>query len=161
MAEQNTPNLNFSFRYTLGESGWNTGYDNNNWRVLEMLLRGNVISATTTAEPGSPTDGDLYIVPASATGTNWAGQDGDIAYYDGSASGGGDSWFFFTPLEGMRFFAADESQPYLYDGTGWDYEANYYGAYANDAAAASGSPAVAVGGWYINSSTGALTKRLA
>jgi hypothetical protein len=157
MAEQNTPNLSLSFRYTLGESGWNTGYDTN-WRLLEMLLQGNVLSASTTAEPGSPNDGDLYIVPASATGTDWAGEDEKLAYYDGSASGGADEWVFVTPLEGMRFFAADESQPYLFDGTNWDYEANYYGSYADDTAASGGS--VPIGGWYINSSTGALTKRL-
>lgn len=119
MAEQNTPNLNFSFRYTLGESGWNTGYDNNNWRVLEMLLRGNVVSASTTAQPGSPSDGDLYLIPPSATGADWATNDGDIAYYDGAASGGSNAWFLFTPLEGMRFKAADTNIWWEFNGTVW------------------------------------------
>ena len=118
MAEQNTPKLGFSFRYTLGESGWNTGYDNNNWRWLDVILRG-VISATTIAEPGAPSNGDAYIVPPSATGTNWAGQDGDIAYYDGSATGGSDVWVFFTPVEGMRLWANDTNFAWEFNGTVW------------------------------------------
>ena len=118
MAASTTTNLGLSFRWTLGESGWNTGMDTN-WRLIEMLLRGSVVSADTVAEPGSPTDGQMYIVPPSATGTDWAGQDGDIAYWDGAASGGADAWIFFTPLEGMRFKAADDERVWEYDGTNW------------------------------------------
>lgn len=158
MAEQNTPYLNFSFRYNLGESGWNTGYDNNNWRVLDMLLRGNVISASTIAEPGSPTDGDLYIVPPSATGTNWTGEDENLAYWDGAASGGGDVWLFITPLDGMKFWAADEDQFYIFDGTNWGPLGSAYTQYADDTAAGVGG--VPIGGLYINSGNGSLQVRL-
>lgn len=118
MAASSSPNLGFSFRYALGESGWNTGYDAN-WRLLDIMLRGSVISATTTAEPGSPADGDLYIVPNSATGTNWLGQDGDLAFYDGATSGGSNAWVFFTPLEGMKFRAADTEKIWEFDGANW------------------------------------------
>lgn len=118
MTASTTPKLAFSFRYSLGESGWNTGYDAN-WRLLEIMLGGSVVSATTTAEPGAPTNGQLYIVPDSATGTDWAGQDGDLAYYDGAGSGGGDAWVFFTPLEGMKFRAADTNFDWEFDGTNW------------------------------------------
>src|SRR5574343_591580 len=118
MAAKTTPTLGFSFRYALGESGWNTGYDIN-WRLLEIILSGTVISATTTAEPGAPSNGDLYIVPASATGTNWAGQDGDLAYYDDATSGGADEWIFFTPVEGIKFRAADTNFDWEFDGSKW------------------------------------------
>jgi len=118
MAEQNTANLGFSFRYDLGESGWNTGYDSN-WRLLDILLRGSVISATTTAEPGAPSDGDLYIVPPSATGTDWAGNDNKLALYDGAASGGADAWVFVTALEGMKFRAADTDKVWEFGGSTW------------------------------------------
>ena len=157
MAEQNTPGLDLSFRYNLGESGWNTGYDTN-WRLLEILLKGSVLSASTTAEPGAPTDGDLYIVPASATGTDWAGQDEDLAYYDGSASGGADAWVFFTPLEGMMYLAQDDNQIYIFDGTNWGLLGSYYGQYADDSAASSGG--VPIGGFYVNSSSGSVQVRL-
>lgn len=118
MAASTTPGLGFSFRWTLGESGWNTGMDIN-WRIAEMLLAAGVISADTIAQPGAPTDGDLYIVPPSATGTDWATQDGDLAYWDGTASGGADAWIFITPLEGMKFRAKDDERVWEYDGTVW------------------------------------------
>lgn len=118
MAAQTTPALGFGFRRPLGESGWNVEYDIN-WRLLEILLKANVISATTTAEPGAPSNGDLYIVPPSATGTDWAGQDGDLAYYDGAGSGGADEWVFVTPLEGMKFRAADTDKIHEYGGSAW------------------------------------------
>lgn len=121
MAAETTPTNALSFRYDLNESGWNTGYDAN-WRLLEILLTGSVISATVSAEPGAPTDGDLYIVPVSATGTDWAGQDGDLAYYDGAASGGADEWVFVTPNEGVMYRAADDDFNYVYDGAAWVFE---------------------------------------
>lgn len=41
----------------------------------------SVISATTTAPPGSPVDGDTYLVPTGATGA-WAGHAGEAAVWD-------------------------------------------------------------------------------
>ena len=118
MAVKYTPSLSFSFRYNLGENGWNTGYDDN-WRILEIVLKSNVISATTTAQPVSPSNGDLYVVPASATGANWSGQDGKLAYYDGAASGGADEWVFVTATEGGEYFAQDEEAFYQYSSGVW------------------------------------------
>lgn len=158
MPELNTPGLGFSYRYDLGESGWNTGYDDNNWRVLDVLLRANVISASITAEPGSPANGDLYIVPPAATGTNWTGQDEALALWDGVGTGGADEWLFITPLDGMVFWAADENQPYQFDGSVWGLLGGAYSQYADDTAAGVGG--VPIGGFYINSGTGALQVRL-
>ncbi len=51
--------------------------------ILLQALDNGVINATTTAPPGSPVDGDSYIVGASATGA-WSGYDNHIAiYYNG------------------------------------------------------------------------------
>lgn len=62
----------------------------------------SVISATTTAQPGSPTTGQAYILPASPTGTNWAGKaTGTIALYYGT------TWYFYAPWKGLRARAAD------------------------------------------------------
>lgn len=44
----------------------------------------SVISTTTTAPPGSPTDGDTYYVPTGATGA-WAGHAGELATWDAEA----------------------------------------------------------------------------
>lgn len=70
-------------------------------------------SRTTTAQPGSPADGDCYLLPASATGTDWAGQDGKIAQRISSA------WVFLTAREGMAGYVADENAGITYDGAAW------------------------------------------
>ncbi|MEM9043524.1 MAG: DUF2793 domain-containing protein [Pseudomonadota bacterium] len=78
----------------------------------------SVISRSTVAEPGSPSEGDLYIVPASATGANWAGQDGDLAFFINAA------WEFMTPFEGWRFWVNDENLKTIFDGTSWITESS-------------------------------------
>lgn len=72
-----------------------------------------LISRTTTAEPGSPGVLDAYLVPASATGTDWAGEDGNIAEYRNSR------WEFKTPAEGWAAWVADEDGAFVFDGTIW------------------------------------------
>lgn len=67
-----------------------------------------------SAPPGSPADGDTYIVAGSATG-DWTGHDADIAYWDDVAG----VWNFFTPLEGWTFDVADEDIPYRFSGSAW------------------------------------------
>jgi len=71
-----------------------------------------VLDKDLTAPPGSPAEGDRYIVGGSATG-DWAGHDNDIAWYDGSA------WQFDTPEEGWFVYVADENKFYLFNGTAW------------------------------------------
>ncbi|EKF39787.1 hypothetical protein NA8A_24139, partial [Nitratireductor indicus C115] len=41
-------------------------------RSTELTVKDAVLSATTTAQPASPTLGDAYIVPAAPSGTDWA-----------------------------------------------------------------------------------------
>lgn len=66
----------------------------------------SVLDKDTTAQPGSPSVGDRYIVPTSATGTNWAGQDGKIGVY--TAAG----WFFVTVPIGRFVYVEDETAFY-------------------------------------------------
>lgn len=75
-----------------------------------------VKSRTTTAEPGSPANGDTYIVPTGATGTNWSGQDGKIAHYYGG------SWKFWAPIEGVRVWVNDEDSRWIYNGSAWSLD---------------------------------------
>lgn len=61
------------------------------------------------APPGSPSNGDRYLVAAAATGA-WASQDGKLAlYYSG--------WKFFTVREGWRLWVDDENLLLVYDGS--------------------------------------------
>lgn len=62
--------------------------------------------------PGSPADGDTYIVATSPTGA-WTGHTGDIAYYNSTG------WQFFDAGEGWIVYLEDENTYVQYDGAAW------------------------------------------
>lgn len=66
-----------------------------------------------TAPPGSPADGDRYIVDTSATGA-WSGHDGEIAFYMST------EWLFIGVLEGMTFWIEDENILLVWNGSSFD-----------------------------------------
>jgi hypothetical protein len=63
--------------------------------ALDALVQLAVKDRDVTAPPGSPAEGDRYIVAAGASGA-WAGRDLDIAAWQGGA------WNFYEPTEGWR-----------------------------------------------------------
>lgn len=68
---------------------------NDNALRLEALSR-DVISKVTTAQPVSPGDGDVYIIPPAATGTQWATFDiDDLTIYRGG------TWYAWAPVVGV------------------------------------------------------------
>lgn len=69
--------------------------------ILDFWAAPYVDGWEETTPPGSPSDGDAYLVGASATGA-WSGQDGSIAIY---FSG----WYFYAPKDGMRIWRRDAS----------------------------------------------------
>jgi hypothetical protein len=81
-------------------------------RGLDAIVQLAVISDALTAPPGSPADGDRYIVAASATGA-WAGKDGMIASWQDGA------WSFYAPKTGWLAFIASRSAAYLYASGTW------------------------------------------
>lgn len=86
-------------------------------RALDVLLQGAVISKTLAAPPGSPANGDRYIVAASPTGA-WAGHATHIAVWttDNPASPSG-VWEFYTPAQGWLVTnRADNSLQVFYSG---------------------------------------------
>jgi hypothetical protein len=62
--------------------------------------------------PGSPTDGDAYLIASSPTGA-WAGRPNQIAFYENTA------WAFVVPIEGTRAYLQDEDKWYAYNGSAW------------------------------------------
>lgn len=89
---------------------------NNNARRAEVLA-GSPISATTTAQPGSPAERDIYILPAAATGSQWDNFDeGDVViFYE-------NTWTAYAPYDGLRKFVQDEGQDWQFVGDssgGW------------------------------------------
>lgn len=63
--------------------------------------------------PGSPANGDCYLVAAAATGA-WTGHTGDIAYYLNTA------WIFIEVVEGYTAWVNDEDVFIGYDGAAWN-----------------------------------------
>jgi len=102
--------LNWITGTTAADTVFNDLVDN-----LDVKLGLSVESRTTTAEPGSPSNGDCYIIPASATGTDWATySENDIAAYRDSA------WTNFTPVAGQIVHIADESDLVaVWSGSSW------------------------------------------
>ena len=68
---------------------------------LDALVHGSVRSRTLATPPGSPANGERWIVPSGATGV-WAGQTGRIAHWNVNA------WAFYVPVTGWRYHVEDE-----------------------------------------------------
>ncbi len=81
-------------------------------RILDALVMLSVIDRDLTAPPGSPAEGDRYLVKATGTGA-FAGKDNRIAHF----SDGG--WFFYAPSKGWLCHVADEGALLAWDGSAW------------------------------------------
>jgi hypothetical protein len=81
---------------------------------LDALVQLAVESRSVTSQPGSPTDGGVWIAPAGKTGPEWGGYtDWSLAYYrDGS-------WEPIAPLEGWRAWVKDEDVVVSWTGSAW------------------------------------------
>jgi hypothetical protein len=99
--------------YAVWASGTNqNSIPANDNALRNQILNGNVISQSTTAQPGSPTAGDIYIIPASATGAQWATFTAkDLAIYSGG------TWYAFAPVIGVVVNVAGTQ--YQYNGSAW------------------------------------------
>src|SRR5688572_10935692 len=72
----------------------------------------NVISMSETAPPGSPSDGDIYIVGIGGT-DDWATHDNKVAIFAGGI------WYFETPLPGALAWVNDEAGYVRFTGSAW------------------------------------------
>ena len=82
--------------------------------MLEMLAVQKAKDKDLTTPPGSPADGDIYLLFSTpATDTAWTGKQSNLAgYYNGA-------WLFIPPYEGMRVRLDDEDFAYYYTGSSW------------------------------------------
>lgn len=81
-------------------------------RLLDGLVQLSVLDRDLTAPPGSPTDGDRYIVGSGATAA-WAGWDLNVALWTDGA------WLRLPPRTGWRAWVEDEGLLLVYDGSVW------------------------------------------
>lgn len=81
-------------------------------RILDTLVQLAVLDRDLTAPPGSPAEGQRWIVKTGATGA-WAGHDDAIAAWQ---DGG---WQFSTPQTGWVAYVVDEGTLLVWDGSAW------------------------------------------
>jgi hypothetical protein len=79
---------------------------------LDALIQLSAASQTLTVPPGSPAEGDRYIVAAGATGA-WAGKTGNLALWTNGA------WAFYVPRAGWTCYIAATSNLWAYSGSAW------------------------------------------
>jgi hypothetical protein len=91
---------------------------------LDAIVHLAVIDDGLAAPPGTPADGDRYIVAPSASGA-WAGKDLQIAAWQNGA------WSFYAPRSGWLAFVMSKSEAHLWTGASWVPLASVIGALAN------------------------------
>ena len=92
-----------------GEDGWGPAMNANLLRLSRFGFHASVLSMTTAAPPGSPTNGAGYIIPSGASG-EWAGKAGQVAVWGGSA------WAYAVPRDGWTIHVVDAGLATYEDG---------------------------------------------
>jgi uncharacterized Zn-binding protein involved in type VI secretion len=81
-------------------------------RVLDTLVQLAVLDRDLTAPPGSPAEGQRWIVKAAGTGARVGHNNAIAAWQDGA-------WQFSTPQAGWMAFVADEGTLVVWNGSAW------------------------------------------
>jgi hypothetical protein len=80
------------------------------------LLTGPAQSATTTAPPSSPNDGDVFLIPTSPSASGlWSGQNGTVAVWSAADAG----WTFLLPWRGRLWTVLDSGARAEWSGAAW------------------------------------------
>lgn len=113
MAATRKANLGLYEGWADNEDGWGAGM-NDNLRRLDLFVCPRVAQVGLNAPPGSPADGDAYVIGTSGSGA-WSGHNNEIARWDDVAG----VWEFVTPKSGWSFYAVDVGRHYQYSGSVW------------------------------------------
>jgi len=81
-------------------------------RLIDGLVQISVRDRNLAAPPGSPAEGDRYIVAPGATGL-WAGWDGDVAMWADGA------WLRLPARQGWFAWVEDEARALVRGASGW------------------------------------------
>ena len=106
----NTPNLQLPFL----DANQNQKHVTHNaaLSILDVLVNPKVESNALSTPPGSPGDGQCWIVGAGATGV-WTGKDLQIAAWQDGA------WVFYPPRTGLIAFAGNLGASLVWTGSAW------------------------------------------
>lgn len=95
---------------------WSSGLTQPSIPFNDNFLRFHIsqtdVDNSTTAQPGSPANGDTYIIQSTHTGSSWAtfAEDDLAIFWDGT-------WYNYTPTEGNRVSVGSSS--YIYSSGVW------------------------------------------
>lgn len=95
------PSIGIKTKWPLGDY-YKTEMEEN-LALIDALLQCGVIDRDLSTPPGSPANGDSYIVGASPTGA-WSSKANQIAVWNTVNA----AWAFYAPKEGWRCFVKDE-----------------------------------------------------
>jgi len=124
--------------------------------VIDCAIQITVTNMDTTSTPGSPTDGDRYIVGASATG-DWASKDEQVACYVGTA------WHYLTPQAGWSIYDQDTQTRHRYENSNWVSCGDAINVTAATGGVTAGDVHIGtdIAGVYLDSATGGATVQVA
>jgi hypothetical protein len=108
------PRCGINHSWTLGESSWNTGMDANLKYLDNVGCHLSIKDRDLTTPPGSPANGDTYIVAASPTGA-WATHATHVAMWSTQDS----AWRFYTPRTGWIAYIEDEQKLSAFRSGAW------------------------------------------
>lgn len=105
MSSTTAPRNGLLHSWSLGESGWKTGMDGNLKFLDNFGVHLSVKDRTLLTPPGSPANGDTYILASGTLTGAWVGKAaGDIAMWSSEDA----AWRFKTPRLGYSAYIENE-----------------------------------------------------
>ncbi len=93
------------------QSGAETTHNNALFHT-EIIAARKIIDRDLLSPPGSPSDGDAYIIGSPATG-DWSGKEDDVAFRMSGV------WVEKTIVKGVKLHVIDEDTDVIWDGSAW------------------------------------------
>lgn len=82
---------------------------------LDALVQPGAQSRSVSDQPGTPNEGDAYVLPDGATGAAWSQfAQSQLVYFQDNA------WRAVAPWAGMLVYVRDEATLLVFDGAAWD-----------------------------------------
>ena len=79
--------------------------------IIDFFIQ-PVVQSRINTPPGSPVEGNAYIITASPSGA-WAGNADKIARYMNS------TWTFYSPFPGLGVWSIADAKDYIYHNSAW------------------------------------------
>lgn len=111
MAATVEPNLSLTVAYALGEDNWHVGITAG-LKKLGAVVHLSVTNLTTSAQPGSPTEGARYVIPAVHTWPSPAAANQVAVYANGA-------WSYYTPKTGWLLHNEADGTICRFTGSAW------------------------------------------